>query len=175
MFKRFLTVSSNDSGNPTPSQKPDFTSANLKVQWAKVQINALNEVINRFLESDFYTFSNERDPKTGQYRISVISKAYSPADIYLLLGDAIHNLRTALDHAATAIVGCGDFVYFPFHERLENLLSTEGAIVCSKTKAIERAVRDLGRFIIDEKSRTALATRSSGNSRNSTQSISISS
>lgn len=143
-------MSSNDLDILSTSKSLDFTSAYLKVQWAQVQINSLNEVINGFLESDFYTFSNERDPETGQYRISITSKAYPPADIYLLLGDAIHNLRTALDHAATAIVGSGDFVYFPFHERLENLVSSEGTIVCSKTKAIEGAVRDLGRFIVNE-------------------------
>jgi len=69
---------------------------------------------------------------------------------YLLLGDIIHNLRSALDHIATAIVGNGNNVYFPFHQKLENLMSSDGTIVCRKTKDIEATICNLGRFIIAE-------------------------
>ncbi|MGC1469939.1 MAG: hypothetical protein WA793_11205 [Sphingorhabdus sp.] len=127
-----------------------FESAKLKVQWANSHADKLNRVFAAFLESDFYTFSNERDAESGYYRIDVSSKNAMPMTVPLLLGDIVHNLRTALDHAATSIVGNGQDVYFPFHRNLINFITAEGQIVCSKTKLIEEAMPELGRFIIDE-------------------------
>lgn len=127
-----------------------FESAKLKVQWANSHADELNRVFAAFLKSDFYTFSNERDAETGYYRMEVSNKKAMPMAVPLLLGDIIHNLRTALDHAATSIVGDGRDAYFPFHRNLINFISAEGQIVCTKTKLIEQAMPELGRFIIDE-------------------------
>ena len=127
-----------------------FNSARLKVQWANAYIDDLNRMFDDFLKSDFYTFSNELDAQTGQYRISVTNKASLPVVVSLLLGDIIHNLRTALDHAATAIASNGSDVYFPFHKDIINLITPDGVIVCGKAKLIEKAVPKLGMFIINE-------------------------
>ena len=47
----------------------------------------------------------------------------------LAIGDAVHNLRASLDHAATTVVRAADrssasFVTFPFHEKRENLVAS---------------------------------------------------
>lgn len=127
-----------------------FESAKLKVQWANSHANHLNSAFSDFLKSDFYTFANERDAKTGDYTISVSSKGGLPPQVLLLLGDIVHNLRTSLDHMATTIVGDGSHVYFPFHESRINLICAQGKIICGRTRLIEEAIPKLGRFIVEE-------------------------
>jgi hypothetical protein len=126
-----------------------FQSAKLKIEWANAHIGRLIKVIRDYLDSDFYTLSNERDARTGHYLISLHHKRLPPADIYLLIGDIVHNLRSSLDHIATEITG-NDNIYFPFHEKRESLVNADGNIVCWKTRLIEAAIPTLGRVIIDD-------------------------
>jgi len=78
------------SDRPMVPRVYDFASAGLKVQWAKIHINQLSAVINAFL--------------------SVSPESSPPVDIFLLIGDIVHSLRSSLDHIATWIVGNGSYV-----------------------------------------------------------------
>ncbi len=73
----------------------------LKVGRAKKHIEKLDAAISGFLVDNPYEVLEEPDPEFGgehggkQWRIRV--KADPPDDLALLAGDAIHNLRSALD------------------------------------------------------------------------------
>ena len=73
-----------------------FKSARLKVERANKHILELNSVLQGFTNTDFYDLSTKKDPNTGhdvlQFRIlKSIPEVMAP-----IIGDAIHNLRSAL-------------------------------------------------------------------------------
>lgn len=61
-----------------------------------------------------------------------------PKEMALIMGDAIHNLRSALDHVATAVyrkaTGQSGDIHFPFHETRQNLITS------ASLNAIKRAI-----------------------------------
>jgi len=74
-------------------------SHDLKLKRAGEYIEALKERIDLWLGSDAYTISRKKDPQTGDTVCRAQIKKPPPAEISLLVGDAVHNLRSALDHA----------------------------------------------------------------------------
>src|SRR3954452_20718093 len=116
-----------------------FTSSMLKIEWANKHITDLRSLIQQLPTLDAYHVVVERDAKSGQYNVKFRGAGYIPINIPMLIGDIVHNLRSALDHAATAIVGGhSTTVYFPFHQRNENFVR------CSNVRAIEQACPGLG-------------------------------
>lgn len=92
----------------------------LKVEWAEGHINKLIEAWNIFLEKKPYRVDPEDYPEIGErvYRLKYVTPV--PSHIKLIAGDAVHGLRSALDHLAYQLVvigscGKGPFedVYFP--------------------------------------------------------------
>ena len=95
-----------------------FKAARLKVERANKHILELNSVLQGFTNTDFYDLSTKKDPNTGhdvlQFRIlKSIPEVMAP-----IIGDAIHNLRSALDLMISEIVnragGSADHAKFPF-------------------------------------------------------------
>jgi len=89
----------------TPSSldptKPDFA---LKLDWADHHIDTLNQALERWFDRGAYTLVDKRDPETG-YNILCAKVEEPPEPEWpLLLGDAVHNLRAALDHVAYALM-----------------------------------------------------------------------
>ena len=82
-----------------------FESAKLKVQRAKHHIVDLKIASNAFVESHPHTLSIGSDPNTGEMTVEVRFREQIPSRLSLILGDAIHNLRTALDHATWELIG----------------------------------------------------------------------
>ncbi len=68
------------------------------------------------------------DPNKPVRELAYVPKQPVSNMLALIIGDAVHNLRAALDYAATAVVraknGDTQFVSFPFHEKRENLIET---------------------------------------------------
>jgi len=90
-----------------------------KLEWAKKHIAYLQRFWDTFRE-DAYPILFKDDPQTGD-RFYYLGNV-SPIDprIPLIIGDAVHNIRTSLDHLAHQLVfvgtkGKGPFtgVYFP--------------------------------------------------------------
>src|ERR1700719_482762 len=77
-----------------------FDSARLKIQRANRHIENLQAVLTEFSAGKFYEFVV--DGKPGAL-VTRLLKPF-PDDIPLIIGDAVHNLRSALDHLVTAIV-----------------------------------------------------------------------
>lgn len=79
-----------------------FQGARRKIKRANQHIHELNRIFDSFLDSDFYRFVSKRDADTNE---SVLEYCVDPMpeEVPLILGDALHNLRTSLDFVATEI------------------------------------------------------------------------
>lgn len=96
-----------------------FERLNSKIKRAEQHINDIQSLWLKFRE-DAYPVVSKDNPYTGQRIYSLRDAAPIPEEIPWLLGDAAHNLISALDHVAYHLVsvftnGSGPFtnVYFP--------------------------------------------------------------
>jgi hypothetical protein len=78
-------------------RKPLFTR-DLKVSRAYEHIAAVEQLAQDWLDTDAYTIRREVDPETGHTVCKARIKSPPPVEIGLAAGDAVHNLRSALDH-----------------------------------------------------------------------------
>lgn len=76
---------------------PDYSQ---KLQWAEAHIDALEEAIKAWGERGAYALVHELDPETGHHVLYAQIKEPIEPEWPLLAGDAVHNLRSALDHLA---------------------------------------------------------------------------
>lgn len=76
----------------------------LKVERADEHIGQLPDIINRFFERNPYAVRKEKDPDTGGISWFAIVKEDPPPQLSLVIGDAVHNLRSALDHLADVLI-----------------------------------------------------------------------
>jgi hypothetical protein len=132
---------------PVSAADTPFLSAKRKVERANHHIEEAKTRIANFLANDFHPPFVDKDPKTGDLCLNV----WHPGPHILpgfstIVGDTVHNLRSALDHTISDIVRmCGgndSDVHFPMHETRIEL-----------EKAIDRGLKkkigpDLCRFII---------------------------
>jgi hypothetical protein len=75
----------------------------LKLERAREHIEATEKAVDLWLETDAYTISREIDPKTGYTVGRAQINESPPSRISILVGDAIHNLRSALDHTVYSL------------------------------------------------------------------------
>src|SRR6266550_3389735 len=100
-----------------------------KVKRAKKHIEELERVIRAAgfpcLGDDFIRCEN--DPSKQERRYYCIKVPAIPDDVPLIAGDAIQNLRTALDHLACHLTGTtGRDIYFPIAELEPNYKRLKG-------------------------------------------------
>jgi hypothetical protein len=97
----------------------------LKIKRAEHHVNDLNAQITRFLARRPYELVTVADQKTGEVLVGVKTKVPIPDDIPLTIGDAVHNMRSAMDILSFSMVGdrARKFkaVQFPFLESCESL------------------------------------------------------
>jgi len=95
-----------------------FLSSRLKIERAKCHISELNSEIAEFLSHDPYGVIIEDGPNSGQCSWTIRVREEVPVHFPTILGDAVHNLRTALDILACDLVRLNQQspkgVYFPF-------------------------------------------------------------
>jgi hypothetical protein len=84
------------------SSKPSIASAELKAQWAKVHLDALEARIKKFVEDEAKPPSGEDDIASGEHVITLWATD-PPVEAGLIMGDFICCLRSALDHLAYAL------------------------------------------------------------------------
>jgi hypothetical protein len=82
-------------------------SARLKIERAKEHIENLHSAKRAFFDTDPYEVGPKRDPQSGDLTFYVERVEPVPPRIACLAGDAIHNLRCALDHLAYALFLAG--------------------------------------------------------------------
>jgi hypothetical protein len=74
-----------------------FGGARSKVERANKHIGDLEVAFATFLKKDFYALNVQTDSQSGQCHLSFHLTAFPSPDIPLIIGDAVHNLRSALD------------------------------------------------------------------------------
>jgi hypothetical protein len=87
-----------------------LSGSRLKIKRANKHIADLNSMLSIFSNSDFYGLSIENDAKQGTnfLRIEVDESGFPMDDAVLIIGDALHNLRSALDHLYyKVVIHCG--------------------------------------------------------------------
>lgn len=136
-----------------------FQQARLKLEWAKAHINQLHAHWEAFLKTDFCQLVLEDEPDGGQ-TLRVVSLNPLPAQLVLILGDAVHNMRCALDYTISELLGWKDTrLTFPMDEgrdELEASFRTKPQVVAGRTvkkgrnAAVEQAIPGLGKFITNE-------------------------
>src|SRR5437879_6404809 len=80
-----------------------FEHAKLKIKRANKHILELEREMDAFRQTDFYRFFVEKNPETGRSTLVGEVVQAVPEPVPLILGDAIHNLRSALDLGACEI------------------------------------------------------------------------
>jgi hypothetical protein len=111
-----------------------FTGSRLKIERAKKHISDLQNEILSFSKPNFYTLTVEKHPETGNDTPKLRITKPSPEGLTLVIGDAIHNLHTALDLAVCEVVrdklgatAVTRYVKFPFdNTSRENFISYFG-------------------------------------------------
>src|ERR1051325_3198101 len=76
----------------------------VKVERAKQHLRDLEVVRNSFINGNSYRIEREYHQQAGHNIYRVFDIQTPPAEIGLLAGDVIHNLRSALDHLAYQLV-----------------------------------------------------------------------
>jgi hypothetical protein len=79
----------------------------LKIERALKHLDCLDSSIKGWLEVDAYTIREEPQANSGQKVLSVEPKNPIPSDFQLLIGDCVHNLRSALDLLAFDLAWAG--------------------------------------------------------------------
>jgi hypothetical protein len=103
-----------------------FLSARRKIERANYHIDEAKSQIAAFLTTDFRRPFVEKDMETGNLRLNFWHPPRHAMPAFgATIGDAVHNLRCALDHTISEIVrmlGGNDVnVHFPMHETREEL------------------------------------------------------
>lgn len=75
-----------------------------KVERAKEHVRELERSVQAFRNSDPYGFRIEDDLQTGDKVHRIHIRSETPDRFALLIGDVVHNLRSALDHLAWQLV-----------------------------------------------------------------------
>jgi hypothetical protein len=81
-----------------------LTGSRVKIARAKKHLEELDRAVNGFLKLNPYEIYNEFDPRTGEeiWRIKV--SIPPPVELGGIVGDIVHNLRSALDLAICQLV-----------------------------------------------------------------------
>jgi hypothetical protein len=132
-----ITMSADAPDDPRPdigrtgqitSQK--FNSAALKVNWAEHHVKHIENLLQAVHSANLQTVFAMDDPEPDRVQLAINFTPllrHVPA-IQMMTGDTVHNLRSALDHIAWAIVSAfrepHPRLYFPIHADLNSLLES---------------------------------------------------
>jgi len=80
-------------------------SAIQKLERANHHISDVERQFTAFVSEKPHRFSVQTDPKTGEVHVRVRFLKQPPSILALIIGDAVHNMRVALDHMIWDLVG----------------------------------------------------------------------
>ena len=128
----------------------------LKIERAKEHIEHLGTAISAFCKSQPYTIGFKKHPQIDWTTLYVESAKPVPNNIALIIGDAVHNLRSSLDHLAWQLVkangGKPDVrTYFPISDTVEKYATAlkKGAIKGIPVGA-EELIRNVQRYVTSD-------------------------
>jgi len=121
-----------------------FYGSRLKIERAKEHIENLNSILQTFLQSDFYRISIEQDFDGANFIQFDVDTSKFPRDsCALIIGDVLHNLRSALD-TFVYVIHPWEWSNFPISDTREKLISRLSERL--KQKQISET---LSKFILD--------------------------
>jgi hypothetical protein len=109
-----------------------FGSAYQKIKWAEKHVNDIKHVLTTFHERSPNTLVVEDALEIGQVQCSLNTEPFLRIipTLRMLTGDAIHNMRCALDHLAWTIVSAfkepNPRLYFPMDVQRESFVNHLG-------------------------------------------------
>lgn len=129
-----------------PSEFNYFKGTKLKIERARAHCDELKIEVRRFLKSNPYQLNLNKNSVHKHVSVTQINEM--PEIIPLILGDFIHNCRSALDHLVTdlALVNNGktEHLHFPtaknsesFQERLKGKIKNVGEEALQKLSDLE--------------------------------------
>lgn len=93
------------------------SSSELKFRRARKHLSELEGLLRAYYEAEPFEVYQDADPYSGPLTYRVRVKVDVPPEIALVVGDVVHNARSALDHVACRLVEAGhgstDHVSFP--------------------------------------------------------------
>jgi hypothetical protein len=128
-----------------------FPTSHKKIQRAKKHIDDIHTLLMTFAKSDFYAARIDNDSKRGTnfLCLDIRDDLFPVDDAALIIGDALHNLRSALDFMYYQIVlACGgtpsNWTRFPVFNTGDKLESWLASALEKKqiTEPIVRLIRD---------------------------------
>lgn len=107
-----------------------------KLGWAENHFEALRRQIEPFTEHDTHTLSFDVDPDSGKYMFFVHGLNPPDPNWGLMIGDCVHNARTALDYLMVRLVAMVkgedpariDSVQFPIYDDPAKLANRVGGL-----------------------------------------------
>jgi hypothetical protein len=118
-----------------------FRSARLKIERAKEHFNDLRAKGQFFADTHPHQISIQTDPHTGNDVLSIAPAEPFPDQFLLVLGDMLHNLRSALDHAWVQTVFIpGKHSKFPIHKSIESLVAAVNGLKENATEEVKRFI-----------------------------------
>jgi len=121
-----------------------FQEAKLKVEWAQSHIHKLVAQYCTILDLDLAKLSIESDGRTGKHMLRVSDREHFPSTIALIIGDAVHNLRTAFDYITIAVTG-NEEIALPVGRTRNDIVSKS-----RQYRTINDKCPKLATFILDE-------------------------
>jgi hypothetical protein len=105
-----------------------FHGARLKIERAKKHIRDLDGILASIKEHD-HSVIVEIDPDTGYDSLKFVPGKTIPEEFMCVVGDALHNLRTALDYVANEIEFVNnrertEYTKFPVRDTRDELVAT---------------------------------------------------
>lgn len=138
-------------GMPDPDNISRFEASRLKVERARIHIENLRELGADFFETVPYSINREHDRETGVYTFRVIVNSEVPSTFGVIIGDAIHNLRSALDLMAVDLARANGHTsrsalndtYFPISKDRTQFESSGKKKIKKLSFAAQRAIEEL--------------------------------
>ncbi len=133
---------------------PDsFQSARLKIQRANRHITELDAELRAYTEGGCFSIDMKYKTDLSDCVVMLRPSKPIPNSLPLIVGDALHNLRTALDHVVAAcFVSQGldpDTCHFPFRKKVEEFVPDKGKLK-TLLETIETALPGARNCILDE-------------------------
>jgi hypothetical protein len=103
--------------NPKPT--PELDGCRLKLNHAIEHLNRLNAMVDAFISTKPYGLGFQTDMKANDLVLTISIRENPPPEIGLVIGDAVHNLASCLDHLVCALArkngGDCEKTAFPIH------------------------------------------------------------
>lgn len=110
-----------------------------KLRRAEVHIFNLKEIWKGFLDRGAYPVTSEHDVNTGYRIFKIANVAPIPIDVPLATGDAVHAIRTALDHLMYHLVS--------LHTRDPKVLKDAYFPICKNSEVFKARLKRIKEFL----------------------------